>query len=85
MSYYVYILQSEVNSSYYIGVSKDLLERLERHNRGGSTYTKRYKPWRLLYSEVYITKSDAYRRERQLKSYKGGDAFQDLLKNAGVV
>ncbi|MCL5782238.1 MAG: GIY-YIG nuclease family protein [Patescibacteria group bacterium] len=37
--YYVYILQSKANQSYYIGVTSDLKRRLKDHNSGNSKYT----------------------------------------------
>ena len=40
MPYYVYILQSEKDGTYYIGSTQDLDERLKRHNEGRSKYTK---------------------------------------------
>lgn len=33
----------------------------------------------LIYCEKFVTKSDAYKRERQIKSYKGGSAFKKLI------
>ena len=34
MNFYVYILQSEKDQSFYIGQTNDLMERLRRHSRG---------------------------------------------------
>ncbi|PIY92779.1 MAG: endonuclease, partial [Candidatus Magasanikbacteria bacterium CG_4_10_14_0_8_um_filter_42_12] len=41
--------------------------------------TKSGVPWKLVYTELFNTKSDAYKREMQIKSYKGGNAFRELL------
>jgi len=43
--------------------------------------TKNFRPWEIVYKEFFDTKQEAYRRELQIKSYKGGQAFKKLLKN----
>jgi putative endonuclease len=53
MPYYVYILQSELDGTYYIGSTRDLDMRVARHNHGGSRYTKSKKPWKVIYSEKF--------------------------------
>ena len=78
--YSVYILQSQKNHSYYIGHAKDLDVRLKRHNGGKVTSTKSRRPWIVVYRESYNTKQEAYKRERQIKSYKGGEAFKKLFE-----
>jgi putative endonuclease len=80
MAYFVYILRSEKDSSYYIGQTRDLERRLIRHNRGGGNFTKKKIPYRLIYSETWPTRNDAVSRERLIKSYKGGEAFKKLIR-----
>jgi putative endonuclease len=75
--YKVYILKSLAKDRYYIGHTRDLEERLRRHNRGLVKSTKPYKPWKLVYSEDKEDKSKAFKRELQIKSYKGGNAFNN--------
>lgn len=70
--YYVYILQSLRNHSFYIGCTSDLDERIAEHNRGDSYHTKKYMPWKLIYFEGYRVKEDAYDRERALKLHAQG-------------
>ncbi|OWY20725.1 excinuclease ABC subunit C [Sphingobacteriales bacterium UPWRP_1] len=65
--WYVYILQSEKDSSFYIGYTQDPQKRLEQHNRGKSTYTSRKLPWKIVYVETYDLKSEALKREKFLK------------------
>ncbi len=65
---------------YYIGVTSDIIKRLEYHNSGANRSTKNKGPWVLIYQEEYADKSDAWKRERQIKSYKGGNAFKKLLQ-----
>ena len=77
--YYVYILQSTVTNRYYVGHTQDIQNRLDRHNKKRVRSTKSGVPWKLVYTELFNTKSDAYKREMQIKSYKGGNAFRELL------
>ncbi len=77
--YQVYILQSEVTEKYYTGHSHNLGERLLAHNAGKVRSTKAYRPWKAVYTESYETKQEAYKREFQIKSYKGGEAFRRLV------
>ncbi len=78
--YKTYILKSEKNKKYYIGHTQNLDERFDRHNRGLVKSTKHYRPWKVVYSEVFDNKNDAYRREFEIKSYKGGNAFKKLIE-----
>ncbi len=71
MSYFVYVLQSDVTKKFYIGQTKDVEARLQKHNQGESQATKSGRPWRLLYKEFYETRSEAVLRERFLKSPQG--------------
>ncbi|MDP3940868.1 MAG: GIY-YIG nuclease family protein [bacterium] len=80
-----YILQSEKNGSYYIGSTQDLEERIKKHNTGQSKYTKKLKPWILVYTEKYGTLSEARRREMYLKSLKSKVAIEKLLINGPIV
>ncbi|MCX6246864.1 MAG: GIY-YIG nuclease family protein [Bacteroidetes bacterium] len=61
--YYVYILKSLRDSSYYIGFSRDVAHRLEEHNQGKSNYTKLKMPWAVVYMEEHKTKAEALKRE----------------------
>jgi len=70
MSYFVYILQSGKDGSYYTASIQDLPARLERHNQGRSKYTKLKKQWRLVYSEEHPDRSSAIKRENQIKRQK---------------
>lgn len=75
----VYILYSEKIDRYYTGVTDNLKWRLERHNQGWGRYTKRGIPWQIVYSENYDNKSDALRREREIKQKKSRQYIEDLI------
>lgn len=70
MPYFVYILQSLKDGSYYIGSTQDLDARVERHNQGRSSYTKARRPWKLVYSEEHPDRFSAVRFENEVRSRK---------------
>jgi putative endonuclease len=67
MAFYVYILQSHQDGSYYKGFSENPRLRLIQHNNGECTYTSLKSPWQLVYVEEVISKKDALVREKNLK------------------
>lgn len=65
--YFVYLLECR-DGSFYCGQTNDLEKRLDLHNKGvASKYTSRKRPVRLIYSEEYSTRSEAMKREYQIK------------------
>lgn len=69
--YFVYILMNGGGTTLYIGVTNDLLRRLEEHKSGnGSVFTAKYKVSRLVYFEDFLDVRDALLREKQLKGWK---------------
>jgi len=79
--YVVYVLKSLVTGRNYYGHTGDLPKRLKDHNSGKVRSTKAYKPWKVIYTEEYATKSEAYQRELFLKSIAG----YKFLKKEGLV
>ena len=68
---FVYILTSKPHGTLYVGVTSDLLKRMEEHRRGvGSTFVRKYNVTRLVYFEEYPLYTDAIRREANLKRWK---------------
>jgi putative endonuclease len=80
MPYYFYIIQSQTDESYYIGTSRDLTERIERHNQGRSKYTKSKRPWNLVYVEEHPDRSSAMKREYAIKRRKSKDYLANLIE-----
>jgi putative endonuclease len=79
--FFVYILQSMKDFSFYIGQTDDLDKRMSRHFDGMSKYTASKRPWRLVYFELYNSRSEAIMRERQLKSWKNAARYRALIAN----
>ena len=75
----VYVLKSEKSGRHYIGSTEDIVERLIIHNSNKVTSTKNKGPWKLLYIENFDTREQAVTREREIKSYKGGNSFKKLI------
>ena len=68
----VYVIHSPTYDKIYIGYTSDLRNRLISHNElGDKGWTIKYRPWELLHTEDFSTKSEALKREKQLKSSRG--------------
>ena len=65
---------------YYVGHSKNILDRIKRHNAGWSKATKAGIPWKLMYEETFETKSAAYQRELAIKSKKSRFYIESLVE-----
>ncbi len=69
-SYYVYILTNFRNTTFYIGVTNDLIRRIYEHkNEVVEGFTERYKLKKLIYFEEYQDPKEAIAREKQLKNW----------------
>jgi len=68
--YFVYFITSSKNGDLYIGSTENLEKRLKCHNTGKVKSTKAYRPWKLLGSESYKTRSEAFKREMFLKYHQ---------------
>jgi putative endonuclease len=80
MTYFVYIIQSLKDDTYYVGSTRDLNERIERHNQGRSKYTKTKRPWKLRYSEKHPDRSCASIRENEIKARKSKKYIEVLVR-----
>jgi len=79
--YYVYIIKSIATGKFYTGVTENIEKRLKNHNQGGTKSTKPYKPWKIVYKEIFADKHQAYKREFYLKSPKGYLEKKSILSN----
>jgi putative endonuclease len=79
--YFVYVLQSRDNGTYYIGQTENVEKRIDEHNRGKSAYTKRKAPWNLIYVEEFDSRSKAMKREYEIKRHKSRKYIENLLNN----
>ncbi|MBI4134733.1 MAG: GIY-YIG nuclease family protein [Candidatus Sungbacteria bacterium] len=59
------------DKSIYTGITTNLKLRFEKHRAGkGGRYTRAHMPVKLLYSEKFKTRSEALKREAQIKRLK---------------
>ncbi|MDZ7797125.1 MAG: GIY-YIG nuclease family protein [Candidatus Marinimicrobia bacterium] len=57
------------------------MKRFYSHNELGiKGYTVKYRPWEVIYTEVFTDKKDAMQREKELKSCQGRSFIRKLLK-----
>ena len=69
MTYFVYMLKcvSSVKKRTYVGYTKDLKDRINKHNSNkGAKYTKGNK-WEVIYKKKFLSKSKAMSYEYKLK------------------
>lgn len=69
--HYVYALLSEKDNDFYIGYTKNLEKRVQKHNAKKNFSTKSRAPLKLIYAEVCLNEEDAKRREDYLKTSQG--------------
>ena len=76
---YVYVLESQTNSTLYVGMTKNLVERLKEHNSGKSKFTKGHMPWKLIYHEEAIDYLSGRKLEKYFKTAAGKKYIQKKL------
>ncbi len=76
----VYILYSKKDSRLYVGCTKSLEKRLKAHNSGTIISTKNRKPLILIHEEKFESKTEAFKRERFLKSLWSGRFKKKILR-----
>ena len=80
-NFFVYVLKSKLKNFLYVGYSTDYKERIKRYNNGDIQSTKSFRPYKLVFLEVYINKTDAKRRELYLKTTKGRTTLRTMLRD----
>ena len=83
MPFYVYILYSVSADKYYVGQTEDLEDRIFRHNNSGSRFTKFTHDWQLIYTENFSTRSEAVKRESEIKNKKSRKYIEFLISSVG--
>lgn len=81
-NYYVYILASERNGTFYIGVTNDLIKCVYEHkNNLVDGFTKKYNAHMLVYYEQTADIESAIQREKQLKRWRRSWKIELIEKN----
>jgi putative endonuclease len=82
--WYFYIIICN-DSSLYSGITTNVLERLASHNKGkGAKYTRTRRPVRLAYYEVIETKSEALKRENEIKNFSRENKLRLITHGSGL-
>jgi len=68
---YVYVLRSLKENQFYVGLTRDLLVRVQQHKSGLVISTTKRVPFELIYWEGCLSESDEAQREHYLKSAWG--------------
>jgi putative endonuclease len=79
--YYVYVLVSKIDNLLYTGATSDLRSRSQKHENGQVPSTSKRRPLKLVYYEACISKEDAFRREKYLKTGMGKRYLRNRLKD----
>ena len=75
----MYILKSLKDGSYYIGHTKNLKQRLSKHNNAYSLSTKLKIPWKIVYAKEFNNRSAAIKYEKILKKEKSKKFLERLI------
>jgi len=79
-----YVMQSEVDLGFYIGMTSDLERRLREHNAGSNHSTRPRRPFRVVYVEQCDSRSRAREREKYLKSGIGREFIKRVVGGSVV-
>ncbi|MFI5219066.1 MAG: GIY-YIG nuclease family protein [Bacteroidia bacterium] len=69
--YYTYVLRSEKDGRFYVGMTGNIERRINEHNRGKVFSTKGYLPWKLIKTEEFSSRREAREKEKYLKNGSG--------------
>ena len=78
----LYFFSKSLNE-YYVGHSCEILqERLRKHLSDHKGFTSKAKDWMIVYSENFDSKIEAYKREREIKSWKSSSKIKKLIESS---
>lgn len=81
LKYCVYVLLSLKDKKFYSGYTSDLKRRLTEHFLGESKSISPRRPFRLIFCEYFLFKTDALKREGYFKTTMGKKALKIMLRN----
>ncbi|MFH0912419.1 MAG: GIY-YIG nuclease family protein [Patescibacteria group bacterium] len=78
MDYYVYAISSTKQRYIYVGLTKDLPDRFNRHDSGREKTTRNCRPFKIIYTELMPDLGSARKKEKYLKSGIGKEFLKSL-------
>ena len=78
--FYTYIIFSEHLNKYYVGSTSNIELRIIKHNQNHKGFTGNKLDWKIVYFEEFETKSDALKRELQIKKWKSRIMIEKLFQ-----
>ncbi len=79
-AHYTYVLWSKEDKKFYIGYTTNLKRRLEEHQRGDIHTTHRLSNPQFIFGEIFVSETDARRREQYFKTTKGKKTLRLMLR-----
>ncbi|MEI7653450.1 MAG: GIY-YIG nuclease family protein [bacterium] len=81
--FYTYVLMSKKNGTLYVGSTNDVKRRFEEHNKGiGGEYTRKNRPFIIIFYEAFLSKNDAQRQELFYKLGYGKEVLHEKIKDS---
>ena len=74
-----YIIFSKNLDKYYVGHTADLQQRLVKHLANHRGFTGKANDWEIVYQEIFDTKEQAFKRERDIKNWKSRKMIEKLI------
>jgi putative endonuclease len=85
---FLYILQSNTTSRFYVGSTDNLERRVKEHEDGKCISTRNRGPWTLVYSEKFNEVAEARGREYEIKRWKSENEsdpyLEEQMPRAGI-
>jgi putative endonuclease len=75
----LYVIRSDINGNFYVGICKNIANRLKEHEAGKNRYTKGLRPWKLVHSEEFPDWKEARAKEKYYKSGVGKEYLKKIL------
>ncbi len=79
-NYFLYILYSKKVDRYYTGTSDNPEKRLHYHNIQDKGWTRRGRPWELVFNKGFESKREARKWERWLKQQKNRRIIEKIIR-----
>ena len=80
--FFVYILQSLSTGRFYVGSCDHLIERFYEHEAGYNKFTRNRGPWRMPYYEIFSSRSEAQKREYEIKRKKSAKSIRAIIAHS---